>query len=218
MWQRWLRLLLLLRLPTVAVVSAAMRIVIQRVKSASVTVDDEIISQIGPGIMALVGIHEHDTTAQALDCCKQLLGCKLWSHPETGALWRQNIKQRQYELLLVSQFTLYGTLGKQYKTDFKLAMKTIPAQTLYNHFVHLVSTHYIPEKVKDGRFGAMMDVSLVNDGPVTLIIESLPPPPLPLPLPLSSSITTSIVSDVEGTMTLLPAPLSTSDDQHHQES
>jgi len=155
-----------------------MRLVVQRVKSASVTVEGEIVSSIGPGIMALVGIHQYDTMEDVEYCCKRLLACKLWSN-DAGAGWRQSVKAKGMEVLCVSQFTLYGTLTKKQQPDYKLAMKTIPAQELYQNFLNLLKSSYEENKIKDGVFGAMMDVSLINDGPVTILIESDPsiPPP-----------------------------------------
>ena len=85
---------------------------------------------------------------------------------------RQGVKQKNYSILLVSQFTLYGTLSKKNQPDYKLSMKAIPAEILYNQFLTMVKENYKEDKVKDGVFGAMMDVELVNDGPVTIIIES----------------------------------------------
>jgi D-tyrosyl-tRNA(Tyr) deacylase len=152
-----------------------MRIVVQRVKSASVTVDagETVVSKIGPGILALVGLHEHDTITDAEYCCKKLLACKLWEN-ESGGQWRQGVKQKGYEVLCVSQFTLYGTLSKKNQPDYKLAMKSVPAEKLYRSFLAMVREQYEAEKVQDGKFGEMMDVGLVNDGPVTLVIESDP--------------------------------------------
>ena len=164
-----LLLLLITTLPTST--EAAMRLVVQKVKSASVTVDGNIISSIGPGVVALVGLHEQDTTPDLQFCCKRLLGCKLWSN-ENGALWRQGVKQKNFEVLCVSQFTLYGTLTKKNQPDYKLAMKSIQAQQMYNEFLDLLKTSYEVDKIKDGQFGAMMDVALINDGPVTIVIES----------------------------------------------
>ena len=74
--------------------------------------------------------------------------------------------------MLVSQFTLYGTLSKRHQPDYKRSMKAEPAKVLYQQFVDLVRESH--DKVQDGVFGAMMDVALVNDGPVTLVIESDP--------------------------------------------
>jgi D-tyrosyl-tRNA(Tyr) deacylase len=153
-----------------------MRLVVQRVKSASVTVEGSVVSQIGPGILALVGLHEHDTEEDLKLCCKQLLACKLWSN-DSGGMWRHSVKNKNLECLLVSQFTLYGTLSKKNQPDYKRSMKAEPAEKLYGRFVQLVRENYEADKIQDGVFGAMMDVNLINDGPVTLIIESNPSPP-----------------------------------------
>lgn len=132
-----------------------MRLVVQRVKSASVTVEGEIVSQIGPGLLALVGLHEHDQRMDLQECCKKLLACKLWDN-ESGGQWRHSVKQKDLELLLVSQFTLYGTLSKKNQPDYKLAMKSEPARKLYLEFLDLVRESYASDRVKDGVFGAMM--------------------------------------------------------------
>jgi len=179
-----------------------MRIIVQRVKSASVTVveggsssssssSSKVVSRIGPGIMALVGLHEHDQYTDLDYCCKKLLGCKLWENDDTGAPWRQNVKQKKYQILCVSQFTLYGTLeNKKHQPDYKKAMKAVPAQELYDSFLKLLRENYPGNgdddddndndnpRIQDGVFGAMMDVELINDGPVTLVIESNPQQPL----------------------------------------
>lgn len=84
------------------------------------------------------------------------------------------MKQRDLEILCVSQFTLYGTLSKKNQPDYKLAMKSIPAKEMYERFLSMLKENYKPEKVFDGQFGAMMDVELINDGPVTIVIESDP--------------------------------------------
>lgn len=170
------RLLLFLTSLRVLQVSLAMRLVVQRVKSASVTVDGAVVSSIGPGVMALVGLHQHDTVQDLEYCCKRLLACKLWEN-DAGAGWRQGVKQKGYEVLCVSQFTLYGTLSKKNQPDYKLAMKSIPAQEMYNQFLDMLKESYELEKINDGVFGAMMDVALVNDGPVTIVIESEPNEP-----------------------------------------
>ena len=87
-------------------------------------------------------------------------------------MWKKHIKQKEYEILCVSQFTLYGTLTKKNQPDYKLAMKSIQAEEMYNTFLEMLRSGYELEKIKDGKFGAMMDVELVNDGPVTLVIDS----------------------------------------------
>lgn len=150
-----------------------MRIVVQRVKSASVTVDSKIVSQIGPGVVALVGLHENDTTDNLKDCCKKLLACKLWEN-ENGGQWRHGVKQKNFDVLCVSQFTLYGKLSKKNQPDYKYAMKNLPASEMYSKFLEMLRENYQDDKIWDGRFGEMMDVELINDGPVTLVIESEP--------------------------------------------
>lgn len=150
---------------------SAMKLVVQRVKSASVSVDNTPISTIGPGILALVGLHVDDTPADLQYCVKRLLNIKLWEN-ESGAPWRKHVKQLDYEILCVSQFTLFGTLSKKYQPDYKLAMKSESARCMYSQFVELLRERYEESKILDGEFGKMMDVMLVNDGPVTLVIDS----------------------------------------------
>jgi len=82
------------------------------------------------------------------------------------------VKQKEYEILCVSQFTLYGTLSKKNQPDYKLAMKADGAQKMYNQFLDMLKEGYEEDKISDGAFGEMMDVGLVNDGPVTLVIDS----------------------------------------------
>ena len=97
---------------------------------------------------------------------------------------RHGVKQKDFEVLCVSQFTLYGTLTKKNQPDYKYAMKSEPAQVLYNQFLSMLKDNYSCEKVKDGAFGEMMDVELINDGPVTIVVES---GPLALVKPINSS-------------------------------
>ena len=150
-----------------------MRLVLQRVRSASVSVEGETISKIGPGVMALVGLHEGDTEENLQECCKKLLAAKLWPN-DNGGQWRHGVKQKNMQVLCVSQFTLYGTLSKKNQPDYKRSMKAIPAQVLYMQFLDMLKESYQEDKIFDGKFGAMMDVELVNDGPVTLVVESEP--------------------------------------------
>jgi len=162
--------------------TAAMRLVVQRVKSASVTVDGSIVSSIGSGAMALVGIHENDTQKDLEYCAKKLLGCKLWEN-DAGSPWRHGAKQRNLEILCVSQFTLYGKLTKKHQPDYKASMKAIPAKAMYENFLELLKSQYKPDKIHDGVFGSTMDVALVNDGPVTIVIDSdFLPSPKPAPV------------------------------------
>ena len=99
------------------------------------------------------------------------MAVKFWEN-DNGAAWRQHVKQKGFEILCVSQFTLYGTLSKKNQPDYKLAMKADQAQTMYNQFLDMLKEGYEKDRILDGKFGEMMDVGLVNDGPVTLVIDS----------------------------------------------
>eukprot|EP00803_Ostreobium_quekettii_P011648 evm.model.scf_1036.7 EVM.evm.TU.scf_1036.7 scf_1036:44159-46661(-) len=148
-----------------------MRAVLQRVKSASVEVDGAVVSQIGAGVLCFVGITKSDTAKELEYICRKILNTRLWPDDEKGKAWDQNVQQIGGEVLLVSQFTLYGRLNGN-KLDFSRAMSPQPARDFYDNFVEQMKRAYVPERVKDGIFGAMMNVALVNDGPVTLIIDT----------------------------------------------
>ncbi|KAL4291521.1 hypothetical protein GQ457_14G009520 [Hibiscus cannabinus] len=152
----------------------AMRAVVQRVASASVEVDGRIVSEIGPGLLVLVGLHDSDTESDAGYICRKVLNMRLFTNESTGKGWDQNVMQRDYGVLLVSQFTLYGFL-KGNKPDFHVAMPPQKAKPFYESLVEKFRKAYKPDAIKDGVFGAMMKVSLVNDGPVTMQLDSSQP-------------------------------------------
>jgi D-tyrosyl-tRNA(Tyr) deacylase len=148
-----------------------MRAVIQRVTSASVSVDGEQISRIGPGLLCLIGIRDGDQESDAEFIAKRILNMRLWRSEKKA--WDLNVKMQEFEVLCVSQFTLYGRLKKPNTgPDFSKAMGPQSAREFYSSFLDRLRQQYNPEKIKDGMFGAMMQVELVNDGPVTLIIDS----------------------------------------------
>ncbi|KAL7089081.1 hypothetical protein ACP275_13G166500 [Erythranthe tilingii] len=156
-----------------------MRAVVQRVASASVEVcvtmrtivEGRTVSAIGPGLLVLVGLHETDVESDAEYICRKVLNMRLFPNDKTGKTWDQNVMQRNYEVLLVSQFTLYGVL-KGNKPDFHVAMPPNAAKTFYASLVEKFQKSYRIDAVKDGVFGAMMKVNLVNDGPVTMQLDS----------------------------------------------
>eukprot|EP01026_Neomeris_dumetosa_P074344 TRINITY_DN7724_c0_g1_i1.p2 TRINITY_DN7724_c0_g1~~TRINITY_DN7724_c0_g1_i1.p2 ORF type:complete len:161 (+),score=19.02 TRINITY_DN7724_c0_g1_i1:89-571(+) len=148
-----------------------MRVVIQRVKSASVTVEGSIVSQIGSGLVCLVGIREGDRQEDADYICRKLLNLRVWPDSNNGKAWQMNVQQLNYEILFVSQFTLHASLKKN-KPDYKLAMGPVEAKQFYEDFVAQVRKTYRSDLIKDGVFGAMMDVALVNDGPVTYVLDT----------------------------------------------
>ncbi|CAL5226948.1 g9832 [Coccomyxa viridis] len=151
-----------------------MRAVVQRVKRASVEVDGKVVSSIGPGLLCLIGIREGDTPADQEFLCRKLLNFRIWPTDDGVKAWDQSVSQKQYELLLVSQFTLYA-LAKGNKPDYHLAMPPTKAKDFYLEFLERLRGEYVADQVKDGIFGAMMDVSLVNDGPVTIQFDSEKP-------------------------------------------
>ncbi|KAK6268682.1 hypothetical protein QUC31_012842 [Theobroma cacao] len=152
----------------------AMRAVVQRVASASVEVDGRIVSEIGPGLLVLVGLHDSDTESDADYICRKVLNMRLFPNESTGKGWDQSVMQRNYGVLLVSQFTLYGFL-KGNKPDFHVAMPPQKAKPFYESLLDKFRKAYQPDAIKDGVFGAVMKVSLVNDGPVTMQLDSSQP-------------------------------------------
>ncbi|KAL7422309.1 D-tyrosyl-tRNA(Tyr) deacylase [Cryptotrichosporon argae] len=146
-----------------------MRAVIQRVVNASVAVDGQTISSIGRGLLVLVGIERHDTPADAAHIIKKILAAKLWAEAE--APWKRSVRDIDGEVLCVSQFTLFANF-KGTKPDFHESMSTVPGKAFYTAFLDEIRAAYRPDRIQDGQFGAMMQVSLTNDGPVTILLDS----------------------------------------------
>ena len=149
-----------------------MRAVVQRVTSASVSVEGELVSAIGPGLLCLIGLREGDTPADAEFIARKLLNMRLW--PSEKKAWDLSVTAQGYELLCVSQFTLHGRLSGN-KPDFSKAMGPVAARECYAAFLDRLRAGYRADGVKDGVFGAMMAVDLVNDGPVTFVLDSEKP-------------------------------------------
>ncbi|KAJ7029343.1 D-Tyr tRNAtyr deacylase-like domain-containing protein [Mycena alexandri] len=146
-----------------------MRAVVQRVTSASVTVDGQVISQISRGLMVLVD----DTESDVSTLTNKILTLRVFSDPTDSAkMWKTSVKDIDGDILCVSQFTLMAQTKKGSKPDFHNAMSTEPSRTLYETFLETMRRSYKPEKVQDGKFGAMMNVSLTNEGPVTFTLDS----------------------------------------------
>ncbi|PFH51721.1 hypothetical protein AMATHDRAFT_141892 [Amanita thiersii Skay4041] len=150
-----------------------MRAVIQRVASASVTVDNEVISKISKGLLVLVGIGTDDIMSDVSTLVNKILSLRMFSDAsDPDKMWRRSVKDIDGEILCVSQFTLFANTSKGNKPDFHRAMASEPSRQLYATFLDKLRQAYKPDKIQDGRFGAMMDVSLTNDGPVTFTIDS----------------------------------------------
>ncbi|XP_068931579.1 D-aminoacyl-tRNA deacylase 1 [Petaurus breviceps papuanus] len=147
-----------------------MKAIIQRVTRASVTVGEEQISSIGRGICVLLGISLEDTQKELEHMVRKILNLRVFED-ESGKHWSKSVMDKQYEVLCVSQFTLQCIL-KGNKPDYHMAMPTEQAETFYNNFLAQLRKAYKPELIKDGKFGAYMQVHIQNDGPVTIELES----------------------------------------------
>ncbi|PHH86088.1 hypothetical protein CDD83_10772 [Cordyceps sp. RAO-2017] len=148
-----------------------MKIVLQRVLSASVTVEKQVISSIGRGVLVFAAVAPQDTEKTMETLANKVLGMKLWDD-DNGGRWKRSVRDVDGEVLCVSQFTLLARTKKGTKPDFHGAMNPEEAGRLYQLFVQKVKAGYAADKVQDGKFQAMMEVALVNDGPVTLQLES----------------------------------------------
>ena len=148
-----------------------MRAVIQRVKSASVTISEQnYFREIGKGLLILLGIKAGDTEDDVnfiADKC-----CNLRIFEDAEDKMNRSIKEINGEILIISQFTLYGETAKGNRPSFIDAAKPDEAIPLYEKFVSRVRMNLGDDKIKVGIFGAMMDIQLVNYGPVTVLVES----------------------------------------------
>ncbi|BAY92269.1 MULTISPECIES: D-aminoacyl-tRNA deacylase [unclassified Tolypothrix] len=146
-----------------------MRLIIQRVKSSQVTVNGEIVGKIGRGLNLLVGIANTDTDAELDWMVRKCLELRLFPDEAGGDRWQKSVQEIGGELLVVSQFTLYGDCRKGRRPSFDRSAVPPLAKDLYEKFVTKLRTSGL--KVETGEFGAMMQVAIENDGPVTLILE-----------------------------------------------
>lgn len=144
-----------------------MRLLIQRVKSASVTVENKIIGKINKGFLVLLGITHNDTKEEADYLVKKL--CNLRVFEDKNDKMNLSIKDIEGELLIVSQFTLYADTSSGNRPSFINAAKPDKANELYEYFIEKCKENNI--KTETGIFGANMQVELLNDGPVTILLE-----------------------------------------------
>jgi len=145
-----------------------MRAVVQRVRRASVTIDSEVVGRIDQGYLVLLGVTHSDTPEKARWLAEKVVGLRLFADADD----KMNLAVTDVggAVLVVSQFTLYGDVQKGRRPSFIAAARPEQAIPLYEEFVNAIKALGVP--VATGRFGAMMQVELVNDGPVTLIVES----------------------------------------------
>lgn len=149
-----------------------MRVVLQRVKQASVTVDDQVCGKIGPGLLVLAGFESGDGDADIEWMVGKLLRLRLFADEQ--GIMNRNLLESGGELLAVSQFTLYASVRKGNRPSWSRAAKGSESGPLFSRFVDALSAA-CGRPVATGIFGADMAVSLVNDGPVTLCIDSKDP-------------------------------------------
>jgi len=145
------------------------RVVLQRVSRAEVRVAGRVTGKIGPGFLVLAGFGPSDTDAQLSWMAEKILGLRVFADDQ-GKMNRDLVETKG-SLLVVSQFTLYGDASKGRRPSFIDAAPPDLAKRLYERFVELLKEKAGTIAVETGEFGAMMDVELVNDGPVTLILE-----------------------------------------------
>lgn len=144
-----------------------MRVVLQRAKQATVTVNEETVGAISHGYVLLVGVTHEDSEAEADWLADKIAGLRLFEDEE-GKMNR-GLKDVGGSILSVSQFTLYADAKKGRRPSFVEAARPEQAEPLWEYFNERLRSHGLT--VETGRFGAMMDVQLINDGPVTIILE-----------------------------------------------
>jgi D-tyrosyl-tRNA(Tyr) deacylase len=146
-----------------------MRAVVQRVGNAAVTISGELKASIGKGILVLLGIEEADTTEDIMWLCGKITWLRIFEDAE--GVMNLSVHETGGEVLVVSQFTLHASTKKGNRPSYIRAARPETAIPLYEEFVRTLEAE-TGRKVQTGSFGAMMNISLVNEGPVTIIIDS----------------------------------------------
>tara|TARA_B100000427_G_C15498846_1_gene591113 strand:+ start:1593 stop:2027 length:435 start_codon:yes stop_codon:yes gene_type:complete len=144
-----------------------MKVVIQRVKKASVIVNNNVVSSISSGMLILLGISKNDSDKDLIKMTNKISKLRIFS--DENGIMNSDINQVNGEVLVVSQFTLYANVKKGNRPSYMDAAKAEQSEPLYNKFV-LKLDKLVDNNVKTGVFGANMHVNLINDGPVTIII------------------------------------------------
>lgn len=144
-----------------------MRLLIQRIKKAKITVDNEIIASINAGLLVYLGIHKQDSEDLIQPIVHKLINLRIFE--DSQGKMNLSALNLQKEIMIVSQFTLYGNTQKGFRPNFMDAMAPEQALKLYHAF--LKELRKTPLEIEEGRFGAMMQVSYTNDGPISIIID-----------------------------------------------
>src|ERR1700759_2516338 len=145
-----------------------MRAVLQRVSRAQVSVGNEVVGTIGPGLLVLLGVGKNDGKADAEYLAAKILGLRLFQD-ENGKM-NLSLAEARGAVLAVSQFTLFGDVRKGKRPSFDDAARPEPANKLYEYFVEKIRSTGV--RCETGKFQATMKVELVNDGPVTILLDS----------------------------------------------
>lgn len=145
-----------------------MRAIVQRVKSSSVSVNDEIISEINYGLNVLVGISVDDNEKDLKYIGDKIMGLRIFD--DKDGVMNLSVKDVKGEILLISQFTLYGDARKGRRPSYINALNPKEAEEMYNKLVNYIKSKRY--SVKTGEFGGDMEVKIVNDGPVTILLDS----------------------------------------------
>lgn len=146
-----------------------MRAVLQRVSSSSVLSEGVELGSIGPGLLVLLGIEAEDTQAEIKKLINKIIELRIFA--DTEGRFNESLRSSEGEILVVSQFTLYADCSKGRRPSFTGAARPETAIPLYEEFLARLE-EALPQKVACGRFGADMQVSLVNDGPVTIMLDT----------------------------------------------
>ena len=145
-----------------------MKCVVQRVSSSKVTVNDKVIGSIGTGLNILIGVQDGDSSEDIKKLVNKIVNLRIFQ--DQNNKMNLSLLDVKGEALIISQFTLIGNLKRGRRPSFDKSATPDVANSLYEEFVQEVSSHGV--KVQTGKFGAMMDVEIHNDGPVTFIVDS----------------------------------------------
>lgn len=144
-----------------------MRVIVQRVKSANVSLNETVIGKIDEGLLLLVGFTNSDDENITLKMAKKVAALRIFD--DSDGKMNLSLADINGEILSISQFTVYGDMKKGNRPSFTNAANFIKANELYNYFNHYLAQYY---PVETGEFGAYMQVEFINDGPVTLVLDS----------------------------------------------
>jgi len=146
-----------------------MRLVVQRVSESSVYIDQQECAVIGKGLLLLLGVEDSDTQEDIDWLCKKIVNLRIF--PDENGVMNRSVLESQGDILLVSQFTLHASVKKGNRPSYIRASKPVVAIPLYEKFITQLEL-YFGKKIQCGKFGADMQVKLINDGPVTILMDS----------------------------------------------